>query len=94
MSVMPRRRCLAEQAQRDIELRMVFVAGPRQVGKTTFARSLPGARAGYLNWNVATDRERILTRRLPPGPFWVFDAHSTHRDHLVHAIVITRSTAS
>jgi predicted AAA+ superfamily ATPase len=26
---------------------MVFVAGPRQVGKTTFARSLPGARAGY-----------------------------------------------
>jgi predicted nucleotidyltransferase component of viral defense system len=24
----------------------------------------------------------------------VFDAHSTHRDHLVHAIVITRFTAS
>jgi hypothetical protein len=23
-----------------------------------------------------------------------FDAHSTHRDHLVHAIVITRSGAS
>jgi predicted AAA+ superfamily ATPase len=52
---------------------MVFVAGPRQVGKTTFARSLPGARAGYLNWDVARDRERILTRTLSPGPFWVFD---------------------
>jgi hypothetical protein len=52
---------------------MVFVAGARQVGKTTFARSLPGARAGYLNWDVASDRERILRRRLPGGPFWVFD---------------------
>lgn len=52
---------------------MVFVAGPRQVGKTTFAQSLPGARAGYLNWDVATDRERILRRTLPVGRFWVFD---------------------
>lgn len=28
---------------------MVFVAGPRQVGKTTLALDLPGACAGYLN---------------------------------------------
>ncbi len=35
---------------------MVFVAGARQVGKTTFARSIPGARAGYLNWDVPADR--------------------------------------
>jgi len=31
---------------------MVFVAGPRQVGKTTLARSLPGASAGYLSWDI------------------------------------------
>ncbi len=68
-----RARYLDTQVRQDLERRMVFVAGARQVGKTTFARSLPGARAGYLNWDVASDRERILTRRLPRGSFWVFD---------------------
>jgi hypothetical protein len=52
---------------------MVLVAGARQVGKTTFARALPGGRAGYLNWDVAADRERILTRALPAGALWIFD---------------------
>jgi hypothetical protein len=68
-----RPRYLDAQVRRDLQRHMVFVAGARQVGKTTFARSLPGARAGYLNWDVAGDRERILTRRLPRGAFWVFD---------------------
>lgn len=68
-----RARYLASQVRSDLRRKMVFVAGPRQVGKTTFARSLPGSRAGYLNWDVAPDRERILKRTLPPGRFWVFD---------------------
>ncbi len=59
---------------------MVFVAGPRQVGKTTLARSLPGAEAGYLNWDIAEDRERILRRELPPAGFWVFDEIHKYRD--------------
>jgi len=58
---------------------MVFVAGPRQVGKTTLARSLPGARAGYLNWDVALDRERILKGELPPTRLWVFDELHKYR---------------
>ncbi len=58
---------------------MVFVAGPRQVGKTTLARSLRGARAGYLNWDVALDRERILRGELPPGRLWVFDELHKYR---------------
>ncbi len=69
----PLRRYLTAQTQRDLAHKMVFVAGARQVGKTTFARALPGARAGYLNWDVPADRERILKRTLPAGPFWVFD---------------------
>jgi len=58
---------------------MVFVAGPRQVGKTTLALDLPGARAGYLNWDVAEDRERILRRELPASRFWVFDELHKYR---------------
>ncbi len=59
---------------------MVFVAGPRQVGKTTLARMLPGARRGYLNWDVAEDRERILRRELPASGLWVFDEIHKYTD--------------
>jgi len=52
---------------------MVFLTGPRQVGKTTLALSLPGARSGYLNWDVAEHREHILRRELPSSSLWVFD---------------------
>jgi uncharacterized protein len=58
---------------------MVFLAGPRQVGKTTLARSLPGGRAGYLNWDAADHRERILKRELPNSPLWVFDELHKYR---------------
>lgn len=72
-------RYLASQVAQDLDRRMVFVAGARQVGKTTFALSLPGARRGYLNWDVAADRERILKRTLPPGRLWVFDELHKYR---------------
>ncbi len=58
---------------------MVFVAGPRQVGKTTLARSLRGADAGYLNWDVAEHRDRILRRELPARQLWVFDEIHKYR---------------
>ncbi len=58
---------------------MVFVSGPRQVGKTTLALSLPGARRGYLNWDVAEHRERILRRELPSSSLWVFDEIHKYR---------------
>ena len=40
MAVRPR--YLATQVERDLARKMVFVAGPRQVGKTTLARMLCG----------------------------------------------------
>ncbi|MDE0625578.1 MAG: AAA family ATPase [Bryobacterales bacterium] len=73
------RRYLAGQVESDLVRKMVFVAGPRQVGKTTLGLSLPGARAGYLNWDVAEHRERILRRRLPPGTLWFFDEIHKYR---------------
>jgi len=74
-----RRRYLAAQVERDLGRKMVFVAGPRQVGKTTLARSLRGAASGYLSWDVAEDRERILRRELPVSNLWVFDEIHKYR---------------
>jgi len=44
-----RRRYLYHQVQADLARKMVFLAGPRQVGKTTLGLGLPDAEAGYLN---------------------------------------------
>jgi hypothetical protein len=75
----PRARYLAAAVKRDLARKMAFVAGPRQVGKTTLALALPGARAGYLNWDAAEHRERILRGELPPGRLWVFDEIHKYR---------------
>ena len=72
-------RYLVPQVRRDLAKKMVFVSGPRQVGKTTLAKSLPGAEAGYLNWDVAEHRERILRRELPAAKLWVFDELHKYR---------------
>lgn len=76
---MTHRRYLMPQVERDLERKMVFVAGPRQVGKTTLALGLPGASKGYLNWDVPENRERILRRELPANPIWVFDEIHKYR---------------
>lgn len=72
-------RYLAPQVERDLRRKMVFLAGARQVGKTTLARALPGARRGYLNWDVAEDRERILRGQMPPSRLWVLDEIHKYR---------------
>jgi uncharacterized protein len=72
-------RYLMPQVRHDLAKKMVFVAGPRQVGKTTLAKRLPGGVAGYLNWDVAEHRERILRRELPATKLWVFDELHKYR---------------
>jgi uncharacterized protein len=52
---------------------MVFIGGPRQVGKTSLARSLLPQPASELNYDVPAQRQAILRRELPPGDFWFFD---------------------
>ena len=79
MDVAPLTRYLVPQIRRDLAKKMVFVAGARQVGKTTLAKSLPGWRAGYLNWDVTEHRERILQRELPATKLWVFDELHKYR---------------
>lgn len=45
------------------ERKMAFIAGPRQVGKTTLAKhllSLASNPIGYFNWDIETHRKQIL----------------------------------
>lgn len=72
-------RYLETQIKRDLGEKMVFLGGPRQVGKTTLAKALPGGTKGYLNWDVADDRARILARELPPSTLWVLDELHKYR---------------
>ena len=72
-------RYLRKQVLADLERKMVFLSGPRQVGKTTLARSLPGSKSGYLNWDSPEHREAILKRQLPPSHLWIFDEIHKYR---------------
>ncbi len=67
------RRYLHPYILEDLREKMVFLGGPRQVGKTTLARELPGGHQGYLNWDIPEDRQAILERTLPAAPIWAFD---------------------
>lgn len=72
-------RYLRRQIESDLDRKMVFVAGARQVGKTTLARSLPGAQAGYRSWDIAAHRAQILAGTLPDAPLWVLDEIHKYR---------------
>ncbi len=76
---MPNTRYLEAQILDDLRQKMVFLGGPRQVGKTTLARSLPGGASGYLNWDVAADRRLILARTFPQSTLLVFDELHKYR---------------
>ncbi len=79
MASIPQPRYLRPQVVQDLQRKMVFVSGPRQVGKTTLSQSLPGGKTGYLNWDLAEHREAILSRRWPTSKLWVFDEIHKYR---------------
>lgn len=59
----------------DLDRKMVFLAGPRQCGKTTISKSLVREREGrYYTWDLAADRKLILNGLLEETcNLWVFD---------------------
>lgn len=70
----PKKRYLQAPVAADLSRKMVFLAGPRQVGKTTLAKALLGKEGGgYMNWDDPEHRERILKREFPPASLWVFN---------------------
>jgi hypothetical protein len=65
------KRYIEDTIARDLEEKMVFVGGPRQVGKTTLALNLLLAGSenhpAYLSWDVTTSRKGLLEGALPGG---------------------------
>jgi predicted AAA+ superfamily ATPase len=66
-------RYLEATIREDLRSKMVLLAGPRQVGKTTLARRILGERDGglYLSWDNRQDRREIRSTRWPGGDAWV-----------------------
>lgn len=71
-------RSLEPFVRADLKEKMVFLGGPRQVGKTTFAKGLiPHYREGhpaYINWDHPTHRKRFIQEDWSTQePLLVFD---------------------
>ncbi len=76
----PQSRYLFTQVKEDLPDRMIFIGGPRQVGKTTLAlqclndKNARESHPAYLSWDSLSDRKRILDGHLPSRqPILVFD---------------------
>lgn len=69
-------RYLAPWLRKDLARKMVLLAGPRQCGKTTLAKSLLDERGQYFNWDIVGDRK--IVRQLA----WPKDASLVVLDEL------------
>ena len=66
--IMTEQRYLTKYVLEDLKEKMVFVGGPRQVGKTTLARELVSdhfQHPGYYNWDNRQDRRSIMQSNWP-----------------------------
>ena len=73
------RRYLEKPVLQDLKSKMVFISGPRQVGKTTVCRHVAPQKHRYMNWDVLTDREFILREKFPCEKFIIYD--EIHKFH-------------
>lgn len=60
-------RYLTAKLKQDLAKKMVLLAGPRQCGKTTLAKSLLDKHGQYFNWDIARDRKIIRELAWPKG---------------------------
>ena len=70
------KRYLFNQVLSDLQKKMVFIGGPRQVGKTHLAKKIlraSGKSGAYLNWDDDDDRVTILSRQFPKSDLLVLD---------------------
>lgn len=70
-------RYLEPSIRSDLKEKMVFLSGPRQVGKTTLALRLLGGdetHPAYFNWDDINDQQRLRNGKFPPqNKLLVFD---------------------
>lgn len=75
--MLTRPRYLTPFVEEFLQKRMVFVGGPRQVGKTTlclgFLRPASVKNPAYLNWDDLFSRKAVRNGELPPQPLIVLD---------------------
>ena len=79
------KRYLTPFIQEDLKKKMVFLGGPRQVGKTTIALQLLRAKdeshPAYLNWDAVGMKQDIKSGILPSNqPLIVFDELHKYRE--------------
>jgi hypothetical protein len=72
-------RYLQSAVEHDLDRKMVFVGGPRQVGKTQLGKMVIADPAAYLNFDVPAHRDAILRGELPPTQAWFFDEIHKYR---------------
>ena len=72
-------RYLKKQVAADLARKMVFLGGPRQVGKTTLAKQFLKSEAGYLNWDYPEHRQKILQMEFPKQSMLVLDELHKYR---------------
>ena len=71
-------RYITTNVKEDLARKIVFIGGPRQVGKTTmgleFLNPPSEKNPAYLNWDILEHRQRILKNQIPlQYPTLVFD---------------------
>lgn len=74
---MLKKRYLQAQIEKDLDAKMVFIGGPRQVGKTTLSRLIGEEKYpsfSYLLWDNREDRQVILSSEFDPkAKLLIFD---------------------
>ena len=73
------RRYLQAAVEHDLARKMVFVGGPRQVGKTQLGKMIITDPAAYLSFDIPAHRDAILRSELPATPAWFFDEIHKYR---------------
>ncbi len=67
---MLKERYLTAPIAEDLKRKMVFIGGPRQVGKTTLAKTLVAAhfrQTAYFNWDKRVERRQMMSAQWPGG---------------------------
>jgi uncharacterized protein len=77
-------RYISESIKKTLDKKMVFIGGPRQVGKTTlslkFLKPSKPSNPNYMNWDNLEDKSKILKNQLPlSAPILVLDEIHKYR---------------